>query len=479
MSNSTQGKQTAVVMGKNPDGENTFLQATAAGELKTELPTGAATADLQAQKLVVLEDIDAQTAAAAANQAAGLVVLGSIDTKVATDATLSEFSAKFPSFSFDAGARQRVSQVTTLADLKVLNSDDTLLMESTGTGTGTFGNNKYAMSVTSGQYYIKRSRRYYPYFSGKSQLIECTFDGFQPEANVTKRVGYFSTNAVSPYDSNKDGFWLESAGGAVTLKCSRNGTETLSVAQTSFNGDALSGHDWSGFNVIAFDYLWLGGFQIRLFVKTSAGFVLAHTFAYAGTGAADTFTLSPNHCIRYEIRSTTGSGSFRYICSQVSTEGSFDEAGKIIAIDTGATAITLATVGTTYPILGIRKAAGFRDTPIQFWNFNAFVNSNDQLLITVQINPTLSTTPAFAAITGTSAVQAARGTGAQTVTTSGTKIYSIPLSQNSVIPANLLDSDFLSWLGSTIGDVSDQIWLCGTPISATVSAFGAVMIKQY
>lgn len=45
--------------------------------------------------------------------------------------------------------------------------------------------------------------------------------------------------------------------------------------------------------------------------------------------------------------------------------------------------------------------------------------------------------------------------------------------------ANLLDNDFLSWVGSTILDVSDQIWLCGTPMSATVSSYGAVMVKVY
>lgn len=382
-------------------------------------------------------------------------------------------------FSFDAGARQRVSQLTTLADLKILNSDDSLLMENAGTGTGTFLSNKYSMSVTSGQYCIKRSRRYYPYFSGKSQLIGCTFDGFQPEANVTKRVGYFSTNDVSPYDSNKDGFWLESAGGAVTLKCSRNGTETLSVAQTSFNGDALSGHDWSGFNVIAFDYLWLGGFQIRLFVKTSAGFVLAHTFAYAGTGQADTFTLSPNHCVRYEIRSTTGSGSFRYICSQVSTEGSFGEAGKQFSVNTGTTGINLATIGKTYPMLALRKASGYRDTPIKVTDIAGFVSSNtDVLLVTLQLNPTLSAGLTYVSVSNTGAERAI-GNGTITVSSPGHVLSTAYLTQNSILPTDQLDDDFLSWLGGTIGGTADQIVWCGTPITANVTTFASMDFKQY
>jgi len=529
MSNQTQGKQTAVVMGKNPDGENVFLQTDADGKLKTtggdggggdataaNQVTGNASLSSIDSKLTTVSTVDAkdvstQVAAGDVGLVVNSVIHGKstagggsyVDVKVspsgavqvggtldgitalplpsgaATESTLSALNAKFSAFAFDAGARQRVSQITTLADLKTLNADDTLLLENTGTGTGAYGSNKFSMSVTSGQYYIRRSRRYYPYFSGKSQLVECTFDGFQPETNVTKRVGYFSSNAAAPYDSNKDGFWLESAGGTVTLKCSRNGTETLSVAQASFNGDILSGHDWSGFNVIAFDYLWLGGFQLRLFVKTAAGFVLAHTFAYAGTGQADTFTLSPNHCVRYEIRSTTGTGAFRYICSQVSTEGSINEAGKQFSVNTGTTGVNLAAIGTTYPLLAARKAAGFRDTPIKITDIAGFVSSNtDVLLVTLQLNPTLSAALTYAAVTN-AGVERAIGNGVITVTTPGRVLSTAYLTQNSILPTDQLDEDFLSWLGETIGGTADQIVWCGTPITAGVTTFASIDLKQF
>jgi|GEM_PF-6980645 len=76
-----------------------------------------------------------------------------------------------PSALFDAGGRQRVSQITTLGDYKTLNADETLTLESIGTGTGLWGSNKYNMSVTSGQYFIRRSKSYHQYFSGKSHLL--------------------------------------------------------------------------------------------------------------------------------------------------------------------------------------------------------------------------------------------------------------------------------------------------------------------
>jgi len=45
------------------------------------------------------------------------------------------------------------------------------------------------MTVTSGtDYVIRQTKRRFPYFAGKSQLIDITFAGFQPETNVEKEV---------------------------------------------------------------------------------------------------------------------------------------------------------------------------------------------------------------------------------------------------------------------------------------------------
>jgi len=232
-------------------------------------------------------------------------------------------------FGHDAGGRTRVSQITTLLAGKILGADDTTLFENVGTGTATYGSNKVNLSVTSGQYIIRQSKRFAPYFEGKCELVEATFDNFQTEANTTKRVGYFSSNAVAPYNSNLDGFFIEDNGTIKSLKAYRNGTLTIDVPFTTMdNYDAISSYDWSNFTVMAFDFLWLGGAILRFFVKTANGFELIHTVNYSGT-ATDTFILSPNQPIRYEVRSATGTGSLRYICSQIATEGSINEGGKM------------------------------------------------------------------------------------------------------------------------------------------------------
>lgn len=108
-------------------------------------------------------------------------------------------------FGTDPSGRLRVGSLTTLLDGKILNADNTLLFETVGTGTGAFATNLFNMSVTAGQYLIRQSKRFNSYFSSKSQLVELTFDNLQPQSNVTKRVGYFSSNAVAPFNSSKDG----------------------------------------------------------------------------------------------------------------------------------------------------------------------------------------------------------------------------------------------------------------------------------
>ena len=119
--------------------------------------------------------------------------------------------------TLDAGSRLRTSQMTTLLDGKILNSDTPFLFDNAGTGTGTYANNKYNMSVGVGQFRVRQSKRFNPYFSGKSQLIEVTFDNFQVEANTVKRAGYFSSSAVSPFTANYDGFYIENDGTTIRL----------------------------------------------------------------------------------------------------------------------------------------------------------------------------------------------------------------------------------------------------------------------
>lgn len=381
------------------------------------------------------------------------------------------------SVAYDAGARQRVSQLTTLGDYKILNADRTLLIETAGSGTGLFTNNTYTMSVTGSQYLIRQSKKFHPYFSGKSQIVECTFENFNIQANVTKRVGYFSSNAVAPYASNYDGIFLENDGTDIRFRISNNGTTVLNVTQANWNVNTLNGHDWSKFNVILIDFLWLGGATVRLFVKTATGFQLCHVYSHAASSTG-VMILSPNRPIRYEIRGNSAAGTMTYICSQVSTEGSVDEAGIVQGLTHSSTGIVLSSIGTTYPILGVRKKTTSRDVAVSIMDFKTLTSSNnDQLKLWLLLNPTLSAPLSYSSASLN--VETAVGNGTITVSSVGTPLVIGFSTQNTTISTQQLTTNFLSWMGNTLNNTMDEIVLCGTPITSTITTHSALTIKEY
>jgi hypothetical protein len=377
-------------------------------------------------------------------------------------------------FGHDAGGRTRVSQITTLLAGKILGADDTTLFENVGTGTATYGSNKVNLSVTSGQYIIRQSKRFNPYFEGKCELVEATFDNFQTEANTTKRVGYFSSNAVAPYNSNLDGFFIEDNGTIKSLKAYRNGTLTIDVPFTTMdNYSAISSYDWSNFTVMAFDFLWLGGAILRFFVKTQNGFELIHTVNYSGT-ATDTFILSPNQPIRYEIRSTTGTGSLRYVCCQVATEGSINEGGKTLSLY-NATSITTNVVGTIYALKSVRKQVAFRDTAVQILDVSVGITaSTDAGILMLIVNPTLS-----APLTYANNSKIAEGTATNQTITAGTGrvVCAVPI--NVAGSTDIIRENFLSFLSQSITDTMDEYVLAYMPTTNNQSVNGVLTIKEY
>lgn len=369
----------------------------------------------------------------------------------------------------DASDRTRVSDLTTLFDGKTLNADETSLWDSKGTGTGTFANSSVSMAVTAGQYLIRQSYQYSPYFSGKSQLVELTFDTFANDANVVKRIGYFTSNAVAPYDANYDGVWLEATGTSYKLCVANMGTKTLDLDWTNWDGySQLSTYNWDSFTVILFDFLWLGGAVLRLFIKTSEGFVLAHTFNYAGSGVTGVFMRSPQQPVRYEIRSTTGAGAMTVICSQVSSEGSSSEQFKLKGFY-NATVVSCPLAGTIYALKGLRALAAYRDQVISVTKFGGAIVSNilDGGTFLILRNPTLSA-PLTWATNGR--VEEGTGSGAQTVTSVNEVLDTLPIvNSGTSIP---VERNILARLPVGIDNTMGQLILAYSPYTATQDVAG-------
>ncbi len=368
-----------------------------------------------------------------------------------------------------------VSQLTTLHDGKILNRLFPELMEESGTGTGTFQTNKYNMSVGVGEWKIYSSRRFYPYYAGKPQKVELTFDKFAPEADVIKRVGYSSSNTASPYDADYDGFYLESSGGTILFVLERAGTTIFSTDITAWDGyDILGDYQnlatWDNFTVIEFNFLWLGGAYIELRLVTDEGFTTVHQFIYAGT-SQDVFMQSPNQTVRYEIRSSTGTGEFRYICNQVATSGSIQESGYGRSVDTGAgSAIALTGTGTKKAVLGIRKQLALRYNSVKIIGGGTFVTSNDTIFWTIEINPTIST-PIIYGDLSDSAIQFGNGSNSHTVTTNGIIVTSGFVGQEAQLSPSAFQSNYLSYLSGSITGVQDEYVLTVTPISNNIAVY--------
>ena len=385
----------------------------------------------------------------------------------------------------DAGGRVRVSQFYTLGDYKILGYDHTLLWGNTGTGSGTWSNNLYEMSVQSGQYRIKESLRPHHYFSGKSQGVEATFDTFAPQTGTVKYFGYYSSQPTGTYTQQIDGIRVESNGnsGTLYLQSYRNGVETLNIPMEQWSGYSnLNSYQdpatWDNFTVCFIDFLWLGGAILRLWVKTEWGFVLAHVFHYSGN-SKNVFINSPNQPIRYEIRSLGGNGDFRYICAQVATEGSVDEGGMARSVDTGLTALSLSTSGNTYPIKAIRKASSYRNTAITLEDIGILVSSADNAFWSIQIDPTLSAPLTYSAVPGTPVVEQASGNGSITVTSPGTIIASGYLTQNTPIPKAAFVQNFLAWLGGQINGTQQQYVLCVGAMTNNISVSATMQFKEF
>lgn len=381
---------------------------------------------------------------------------------------------EIPAFTYSAAGAIRTSQKTTLLDGKTLGEDDVFLFQNVGTGTPTYANNKVTLAVTPGQYLIRQTKRYYPYFSGKPQSIEFTMDGFGHEVGSFKRSGYFSSNAVAPYDSSLDGFFIEKQeDGTFIFKAYRFGTETMSVLFTDFdNWDLISGIDFNNFNIFNIDFLWLGGSSVRIFMKLDTGFELIHEEPWA-SHQTDTFIGSPNQPLRQEIRSSSGAGSMRIICSEISTEGSINESGKPIAIF-DATGITCNSVGTIYALKSVKKQDVFRDTAIRIIDMSVSKAANtDAGILMLIINPTVSAPITYA---NKSKLQEGTPTNQTITANTGRVIAAVTIEGGS---SKLLENDYFSWLSTTIDNTHDEYVFAYMPTTSNQVVTLVTNLKEY
>jgi len=390
--------------------------------------------------------------------------------------------------NLDAFGRLRTAAVTNLLDIKhVYDKNPLQISEVTaGTATSVF-DQQYArvrMSTSSNNDLVIRQSKTHPiYQPGKSQLFEGSFSNFQIETNVIKRVGCFTSTSGSPYNSVFDGFFLESNGvtSAITFNIYLSGSCTYSANTTTWDSTEFNptNFDWSKTNLMTVDYQWLGVGRMRF------GMVLSGQTVYfldytAANNIPTVYMSSPNQPIRYEIRQVgVGSGYLDMICSQVSTEGALNGLYSTAGIQHDTTT-TLSNSDTKYPYIGYRLKEGYKSVTSQYNSLSILNTSNDNSLITIEFNPTLSTTPTWIDIPQSPFQYALfTGTTTATITTPGYVVKSLIGQAGSSALTTLEVDDNQIRVGSNVDGTFDEMWINITPLGANATFLGTAEILYY
>jgi hypothetical protein len=331
------------------------------------------------------------------------------------------------------------------------------------------------MSVTSGQYGIAQSKTYHPYLNGKSQFVTMTTANLGAATNVEKSIGYISSDATGTFSTGLDGFRLyKSTTDVYAFEVWRNGSilsnQLLSAWSDKLDGTGASGMNinWNNFNVFVFDFLYLGGTCINCYVMYNGQFRLFNTYYHANTDASPMFN-SPNKPVRWEIRSSTGSGNMDVVCAEVATEGIVDTHftyGNGLMVNAAIAGINAAVAGTSYALCGIRKKTTHRDIFALIESFEGICSTADYVQISIVLNPTVAGTFTYADVINTP-FQTATGAATNTVT-GGTKIASTYVSQGQ---GNVKEvTSVLTRLSCTLNNTMDAIVLVATPALGSTAA---------
>ena len=272
--------------------------------------------------------------------------------------------------NLDAFGRLRVSEPYTLFDSQNRYIDGDQFSNITATG----GNVVYVqnessfnlnVSSTSGSSVIRQSKTVQAYQPGKSLLTMNTFAMATLKANLTQRVGYFTTD---------NGVYFEAVGTTLNLVIRSSTTGVVveeRIAQASWNGNTLlSGIvlDPTLTQIFWCDIEWLGVGNVRAGFVINGQFIVCHTFQHANqpgntTVYMTTATLNP----RYEITntgSTTGNSTMKQICSTVISEGGFTPSTKIGYVTNGTSTTRVSDANTVTSVCSIRLNPAYPDAVV-------------------------------------------------------------------------------------------------------------------
>lgn len=389
----------------------------------------------------------------------------------------------FPDGYFDAFGRLRTAEVTTLIDLKQTNDNLPLYFDEETIGGGASVHStteaRSRMTVSSNNdAVIRQTKMRFNYQSGKSQLIEMTCTNFQAETNVTKRIGYFTSTFTTPFNSSLDGLFFEASSGDISVNVAKSGTVT-SVTQANWNLDTLDGNgssginvDWSKGQILIIDFQWLGVGRVRWALDIDGKIVYFHETLNANN-VSGVYISSPNKPVRYEIRSTGGTGTLDHICASVNVEGVSNNLGTIRSYNFGNDDYRAQSVNNKYALFAFRQKTGCEDAVIDLIKLNLLVTTGDSFLWEYHINPTV-TLPAFTGVTD-GCLEFARFNDNTQVTSDGTVLDSGYVYQKSDARKDVLNA---IKLGAAVDGTRDVGVITVTPVSNGLDVFAGISYRE-
>ena len=383
-----------------------------------------------------------------------------------------------PTGANDAFGRQRVSQVTTLLDVKHPNSKNPALVdeELNGTATSVHSTTNASVNMTTAadaDYVIRQTFQRAPYFAGKGQQAFLTFCNFVNETNVTKRIGLFQSATTGTFSTNIDGIFIESDGSDYYCCIYKGGTQTARIARADWT-DPMDGSGPSGITIdftksliLQIDYEWLGVGSVRFCVVIDGVMYEIARYNHSNAGVS-TYMTHSNQPIRYEIRQAgEGSGSLEMVCSTIGTEG-VNQIGEDGTVNQGVIHTDADSTTNTYALCGIRLDTAKPNIHLHISGISILSTTNDNFLWSIIRNPSVAGTFTFASNNG---VQTAVAAGNTNIVTGGTVLASGYGAANSEIT---FAHDTALHLGISIDGTPDEFILCVRATGVNSDLIGAV-----
>jgi len=401
------------------------------------------------------------------------------------------------SANFDAFARLRVSNPTTIFDNKQIHNNGALYwddVERTGSGTtSTWSKNTastvLAVSATTAGKRQRQTFMRFNYQPGKSQLILLT-------GVLNKSGGGAGVTSCWGYGDDNNGLFIFNNEGSILFvkRTSHSGSpvDTM-IAQADWNIDKMDGTgdsgitlDFSKSQILLIDFEWLGVGRVRMGFVVDGIPYYSHQFLHTNV-LSNVYMSTPNLPISYWIEND-GSGaasSIEHICATVISEGGITELGTDHSQSTENTFIQAATAGTRYAVFGIRLKAANLDSVVKIINIFIMNAQADDYHWELLMNPTLAGTPGVWQDDEDATIQYA--TGDVTADPSTTTV-----TNGHVIDAGFVkggkDTGAMSKislsqlrLGSKIDETRDEIWLAVMPIgsgSLNADIYGGIAWKE-